>query len=221
MAETSVIIPVLNGERYVRAAVGSVLEQLAAHDEVLVIDDGSTDRTHALVEGCDPRVRVLTGPGHGPSGARNLGIANATGSLVAFLDHDDLWPEGRHTALRELMIAHPAIDAAVGRLRVRFEGDAGEGAVPRYAAWDGSHAPSMIGSCLYRRTLLTRLGGFNEALKRGEDSEFHARLLSAGAVYHMVDNDALIYRRHGGNVTHVPIDFGAFALQLVRVRRGL
>ena len=221
MAETSVIIPVLNGEKYVRAAVDSVLVQLAADDEVLVIDDGSTDGTCALVEGCDPRIHVLCGRGHGPSGARNLGIANATGSLLAFLDHDDLWPEGRHAALRALMIAHPAIDAAFGRLRVRFESDAGEGSVRRYAAWDGQHAPSMIGSYLYRRALLERLGGFNEALKRGEDSEFYARLLSAGAVLNVVDHDALIYRRHGGNVTHMPIDFDAFALQLVRTRRGL
>ncbi len=221
MAETSVIIPVLNGESYIRAAVDSVLVQLAADDEVLVIDDGSTDRTRALVEGCDPRVRMLDGPGHGPSGARNLGMAHSTGSLVAFLDHDDLWPQGRHAALREVMIAHPAIDASVGRLRVRVESDAGGRASPIYAAWDRSHKPSMVSSCLYRRTLLQRVGGFNEALKRGEDSEFHVRLLRASAVFHMVDQDALVYRRHGRNVTHAPIDFGAFALKLVRARRGL
>jgi glycosyltransferase involved in cell wall biosynthesis len=220
MAETSVIIPVLNGEDHLRAAVDSVLAQLAADDEVLVIDDGSTDRTLALMAGCDPRLRVLTGPGRGPSAARNLGIAQATGSLLAFLDHDDLWPEGRHAALRESMLAHPASDAAVGRLRLRVDSDAGAAAGPRYAAWDGSFAPSMIGSCLYRRALLSRVGGFNEALKRGEDSEFLARLIGAGALFHRVDHDALVYRRHAGNLTHAAIDFSAFALQLVRARRG-
>jgi len=221
MVETTVIIPVLNGEKYVRAAVDSVLAQVAIDDEVLVIDDGSTDSTLALLKSFDQRVRVLRGPRHGPSGARNFGLAHTTGKLVAFLDHDDIWPVGRHAALRKLMLIHPDIDVAVGRLRILFESDAGGLAMQSYAAWDGSHSPSMIGSCLYRRSLLARAGGFNETLKRGEDTDLYVRLIREGAVFLQADHDALVYRRHGENVTMRAVDFGALAIQLARARRGL
>jgi glycosyltransferase involved in cell wall biosynthesis len=220
MAETSVIIPVLNGQDYIREALESVLTQLSLDDEVLVIDDGSSDETWDLVESFDRRVRIFRGPGKGPSAARNLGLTRSSGSLVAFLDHDDIWPAGRHAALVGTLRSSPNIDVAVGRLRVRVETVADPAENQRYLAWDGSYAPSMIGSCLYLRRILIEVSGFNEKLTRGEDSDLFVRLVRRGAVIKNADCEALVYRRHGKNMTNAPLEFSALAFQLVRARRG-
>lgn len=220
MAETSVIIPVLNGQDYIREALESVLTQLSLDDEVLVVDDGSYDETWGLVESFDRRVLILRGPGKGPSAARNVGLARSSGSLIAFLDHDDIWPAGRHAALVGTLRSGPKIDVAVGRLRVRVEIGANSTEQKRYLAWDGSYAPSMIGSCIYLKRTLIEVSGFNEQLTRGEDSDLFVRLVRRGAVFKHADCDALIYRRHGKNMTNNPLEFSSLAFQLVRARRG-
>jgi O-antigen/teichoic acid export membrane protein len=88
----SVIIPVHNGEAHVGDAVRSVLNQTYADLEVLVVDDGSSDGTADVVTRFqDPRVRLLRQEQRGVAGARNSGLREASGELVAFLDHDDVW----------------------------------------------------------------------------------------------------------------------------------
>lgn len=88
----SVIIPLYNKERWIRRALDSVANQWFADFEVLVVDDGSTDGgTQVVANYGDRRLRLITQPNAGPGAARNLGIAEAKGDLVAFLDADDEW----------------------------------------------------------------------------------------------------------------------------------
>ena len=197
--ETSVIIPVLNGAVFVNDAVASVLSELASDDEVLVVDDGSTDATRAVLHRADPRVALLEGPGRGPSAARNVGLARARGDFIAFLDHDDLWPAGRHQALRAALRGGESVDAAAGRVLIRIEatGDAGD-----YRRLHGRHAPSLLPCCLYRRGLIERAGRFADDLRYGEDLDYHFRLVEAGMRLVLCDHDSLIYRRHAGNATN-------------------
>jgi len=210
--QTSVVIAVRNGERFVRAAVDSVLAQLGEGDELLVVDDASTDATRACLPTADARVRLLEARGEGPSAARNLGIAQARGEFIAFLDHDDLWPEGRHAALLATLLAQPAADAAAGRIRILVEAD---GRMGVYRHIDGRHGPSVPSSCLYRRGIIERAGHFPEDMRRGEDVDFHLRLLEAGMEIAYCEADSLVYRRHGGNASNAaPVD-GKQLLDLV------
>ncbi len=213
--QTSVIIAVRNGERFIRDAVDSVLTQLAADDELLVVDDGSTDGTCDRLPGDDRRLRLIAGPGRGPSAARNLGLAASRGSLIALLDHDDLWPAGRHQQLRNLLAADPQLDAVAGWIEVRVEPG---GRLGHCGAFQGRHGPSLPWSCLYRRHLIERVGGFDESLRYGEDSDYHARLCEAGMRLGFSDACSLIYRRHAGNATNQMPDHGNQALELVRRR---
>jgi glycosyltransferase involved in cell wall biosynthesis len=91
----SVIIPVYNGERYLAAAIQSVLEQTLPPDEIIVVDDGSTDGTAAIVTGlagASPLpIHYIHQQNQGPSAARNRGLRAARSGLVAFLDADDIW----------------------------------------------------------------------------------------------------------------------------------
>ncbi len=99
MAETiSVIIPAYNAEKYIRAAIQSVLDQTHPVHEIIIVDDGSTDGTRQAVEelqktgGADaPAIRYIYQQNQGPAVARNTGITAATGGYIAFLDSDDTW----------------------------------------------------------------------------------------------------------------------------------
>lgn len=100
MVTFSVIIPCYNAERYIADTLESALLQRYLPLEVLVIDDGSTDRTAEIVQLCaqqDERVRLLftPAPSGGPSVPRNIGISAARGDYVALLDADDLWSENK------------------------------------------------------------------------------------------------------------------------------
>jgi glycosyltransferase involved in cell wall biosynthesis len=87
---TSVIMPVHNGAAHITEAMASALAQLAQTDELIVVDDHSSDRTLSVVAAmAEPRVRVLSTPRRGVSAARNVGLAAARGEFIAFLDHDD------------------------------------------------------------------------------------------------------------------------------------
>jgi len=120
--ETSVIIPVRNGARFVAEAIASVLMQLGDGDEVLAIDDGSTDETPLiLAKVVHPGLRLLSGGGRGVSAARNMGFAASRGEFIAFLDHDDIWPAGRHGTLTTALRQYEDLDAAFGRIARRFE----------------------------------------------------------------------------------------------------
>jgi glycosyltransferase involved in cell wall biosynthesis len=87
----SVILPVFNGERFIGRAVEQVLAQSYRPLELIVVDDGSTDRTADVLRDVGNEVRVLKQVNQGAYAARNLGLANARGELIAFLDADDAW----------------------------------------------------------------------------------------------------------------------------------
>lgn len=91
MPQFSVIMPAFNRERLIVEALDSVLAQTHTDFEIIVIDDGSTDRTVDVVRGYGGKVRLLEQANAGPGAARNMGIREATGDYVTFLDSDDCW----------------------------------------------------------------------------------------------------------------------------------
>jgi glycosyltransferase involved in cell wall biosynthesis len=105
----SVVLPVYNKERYVGRAIASVLAQTCSDFEILAVCDPSTDNSLAEVEAVsDPRIRVFRRPKAGVGGyaARNLGIVEAKGEWIAFLDADDEWLPGHLSSLRTLIDEH-------------------------------------------------------------------------------------------------------------------
>ncbi len=103
----SVVMPAYNAARYIREAIDSVLQQQVQDLELIVVDDGSTDETAEIAAEAataDPRVRIVRQPNSGkPAIARNRGIRESRGEIIAFLDADDVWrPEKLETCLRVL-----------------------------------------------------------------------------------------------------------------------
>lgn len=89
----SVIIPVFNGELYLAEAIESVLSQSYQPYEIIVIDDGSTDKSQTIIKRYFPKINYLHQENKGTAAARNLGINSAKGNFFAFLDQDDLWEQ--------------------------------------------------------------------------------------------------------------------------------
>src|SRR5579862_4509076 len=107
----TVLIDTYNHERFIERAIGSVLEQdMPMNDvEILVVDDGSTDRTPDLVRQFEPRVRLLRKANGGQASAFNAGIPQCCGEIIAFLDGDDWWAPGKLRRVVDLMEADPSL----------------------------------------------------------------------------------------------------------------
>ena len=105
------LIDTYNHESFIAEAINSVLEQdfQASQTEILVVDDGSSDRTPDIVRKFAPRVRLLCKANGGQASAFNAGIREARGEIVAFLDGDDWWAPGKLSAIAQAFAANPAV----------------------------------------------------------------------------------------------------------------
>lgn len=195
----SVVMPAFNGEKYIALAIESGLNQLADNDELIVVDNASTDATAPIVKAIhDPRIKYLYEPKRGAAAARNKAFRHMQGALVAFLDCDDLWPDGRQQGLMRCLEENPAIDAAYGRFRMMLDG----GIDQRLAQLDGVITPVLsLSSFLFRRSILEKAGEMDETLLAGEDTDYLLRLQEAGMRAMTWDGDVAIYRRHETNTT--------------------
>lgn len=109
MSKVSVIIPAFNCEAFIDEAVESVLQQTLQPDEIIVVDDGSTDSTAERLQKYRSVLRYIHQENKGPSAARNVGISNASGEYIAFLDNDDVWLPRKLAAQVDAMRRHPEV----------------------------------------------------------------------------------------------------------------
>lgn len=196
----SVIIPVFNGERFLREAVQSVLDQNYAPLEIIVVDDGSTDGTAAVARNLADTVRYLHQANQGPAAARNRGIEHAKGSLLAFADTDDLWPAGKLALQLPYLTRDPTIEIVLGRIQqvrlsetVQGHTHAEEFADPAFSV--------NLGSAIIRKSVFERVGLFDETMRYSEDVDWFMRAREAGAAIVTIDAVTLFYRQHEQNMT--------------------
>jgi glycosyltransferase involved in cell wall biosynthesis len=170
-------MPCFNAEAHVAEAVASVLGQTHADIELIVVNDGSTDGTLRMLSSIrDSRIKVISQQNRGVSAARNRGLAEATGSLVAFLDSDDGWrPDCLEKLYRELSPEPDAVLAYCGWQNVGLPGGRGEPYIPEDYEAEGKleHllrcCPWPIHAALARREALEEAGGFDERRTQAED----------------------------------------------------
>jgi hypothetical protein len=111
ISRVSVLIDTYNHEHFIERAITSVLQQDLPMDgvEILVVDDGSTDRTPEIVHRFEPRVRLIRKANGGQASAFNVGIPECRGEIISFLDGDDWWAPGKLRRVVELMFADPSL----------------------------------------------------------------------------------------------------------------
>jgi hypothetical protein len=202
----SVVIPTCNRASLLPAALASVFAQEHPAREVIVVDDGSTDGTGALLQQFAGRVTVLRQQNRGPAAARNLGIAEASGDYVAFLDSDDLWFPWTLATYRRAIEAnqHPALVAGA---HVDFA-DAPPALTPAEFrhTWFPDYLASAehkvwIGTCgaAVRADALRLVGGFADHAFNAEDSDLWLRLGVQPGFVQVHAPTVFAYRRHGGS----------------------
>jgi glycosyltransferase involved in cell wall biosynthesis len=214
----SVIIPCFNADRFVGEAIRSVLAQSRPADEIIVVDDGSTDGSAAQVARYADKVRQIRQHNAGPAAARNAGVAAARHDLIAFLDADDLWPV-TSVAARMTALERQGGDIVFGAVRALIDT---AGNPPSLGApMEGRLAGSMI----VRRKVLDRLGGFDESMRSAEVIDLAVRARAAGFST-CATPDLVLYRRiHGANLMLRHQDASADVLRVLRrsveMKRGV
>ncbi len=183
----SVIIPAHNAQDTVADAVRSALGQRNAWLEVIVIDDGSRDRTHeaALAAGAgDKRLTVLRQEQAGPSAARNAGARAAKGAAFAFLDADDRWDRDLLCAHFDIMQYSPGVGASFGRVQFFDEAMTQPGSTSPYrdrlsaAQVMGENPICTTSNLVILREAFHQAGPFDTTLMRAEDQEWLLRMLA-------------------------------------------
>lgn len=200
----SVVIPAYNAAWCVRRAIDSVLAQDYRDYELIVVNDGSTDDTAAVLTGYGDAIRVVHQANAGLSSARNAGIGAARGEFVAFLDADDWWLPNKLTRQVALMRQRPELGFSSTAARVE-DPDGKLVNIWACARWQGSFLAHLFGSnadvagsgsaVIARRTLFDQTGGFDETLRSLEDIDMWMRLAAVSDYACLEEPLAVILRR--------------------------
>lgn len=182
----SVVTPAWNAEHFIGATLSTALSQTFRNIEVIVIDDGSRDKTASVVRramAADPRIRLVEQKNTGLAGARNRGIREARGDFIAFLDHDDLWHPDKLALQVALLDSHPlaglascysaVIDEDHRCLGWRLGGDANGSVYHEILVWDMISGGSVA---LVRREVFDVVGMFDESLPMRSDWDMWIRI---------------------------------------------
>lgn len=211
----SVIVPVYNCKKYLRAAVKSVLKEGFPGLEVLVIDDGSTDGSLQEISDLSVR-RIVLSKNSGQACAQNIGVANSKGRFVAFLDADDLFAKDSIKWRFEWLLDNTDEMLVAGRMAGvinsdgKFLGSYQEVLNPHYRRppsfitenylRSGGEFPSQTWLMCFHKQLLQMVGPFDETLKCAHDNDYFYRILKRTAIP-FVDRPVVYYRLHQDNLS--------------------
>jgi glycosyltransferase involved in cell wall biosynthesis len=206
---TSVVIPVRNGARHLAEAVASVRAQTAPVTEVIIVDDGSTDDTPAVIAAL-PGVRALRQEPAGAAAARNRGAEAATGKWLAFLDADDLWTPDKIARQFAWLAAHPETDVVFGH-GANFITE------PEGARREEPPRPAYLpGAALLRRAFFLERARFETERGVSEAIAWYLRLCAGGARIGVLPELVLRRRVHDANSRRQGDGGRATDLKLVR-----
>jgi glycosyltransferase involved in cell wall biosynthesis len=205
----SVVMPVYNGDPYLRDAVESILAQSLTDLELVVVDDGSTDRTPEILEELaarDSRIALHRQANQGSVAALNAGIAAASGELIARLDADDVALPDRLEHQLGFLREHPEVAMVGGQVRI-IDGSGRAVADARYPTGDAEirgaferSTPFVHSAVTMRRTALERAGGYRPEFNLAEDLDLWLRIAEVGAVANL-DRLVVEYRIHENQVS--------------------
>ena len=220
------LVDTYNHERYIEEALASVLEQglPAAELEIVVVDDGSTDRTASIVEKFAPRVKLVRKKNGGQASAFNAGFGQARGEIVAILDGDDWWAQGKLAAVAEVLEKNREV-AAVGHGYYRYDEETNETKVRAPAARQllslatpettRAAIPAwgylLMGALTVRRKVLERITPLPEEMVFMADTAIQAAAMAMGTL--VLPEPLFYYRYHAQNL------YAIDAKDVARLRR--
>lgn len=192
----SVIIPVYNSEKYITKAINSVLAQVYEPLEIIVIDDGSTDRSAQVIKSFDPPVQYHHQPNSGAGAARNWGVELARGDFLAFLDADDLWADNKLARQMQAFEDDPGLDMVFGHIQ-QFHSPELPNEVKQQIKIPAEIVPGQhVGTMLIKREAFQRVGPFRTDWEIGEFIDWYARAEELGLKSLMLPEVVMKRRLH-------------------------
>ncbi len=225
----SVVIPAYNAAWCVARALDSVLAQDFQDFELIVVNDGSTDRTAEVLAGYGERLRIIDKPNGGLSSARNAGIAAAGGRYVAFLDADDWWlphklarQVARMESQQELVFCSTTTLVRTPEGKALPDWRCGEkgGTLLERIFGANAHVAGSGSAVLVRRDALARAGGFDETLRSLEDIDMWMRLAVLGD-YACIDEPLTVVEKRGDSMSGNLEVMRASAITVMKKNRHL
>ena len=192
----SVIVPVYNGEPYLAEALDSVMRQTYRPIELIVVDDGSTDRSAAVAK-ARSAVRYSYQANQGIGAARNSGVTLATGTYLAFLDADDVWMPDKSGRQMEAFESDASLDMVFGHVQQFISPDLPDHLTRAIRCPSHSVPGRLPGAMLVRRDAFRRVGLFSAAI--GEVVDWMLRAQELGLKSRMLHEVVLRRRLHGAN----------------------
>ena len=194
----SVIIPVYNGARFLRAALESVFAQTYPSFEVIVVDDGSSDDSGAIALNF-PEVRYIRQENQGVAAARNHGIEAAQGEFFAFLDQDDVWTPEKLKLQIEHLLNNPELGYTLTHQQYFLEPGTPLPAWFRKELLTSVHTGWVLGTLVVRRTAFEQVGNFATGYSAANDSDWFFRAKAAEIPMAIVAELLLLKRIHEAN----------------------
>jgi glycosyltransferase involved in cell wall biosynthesis len=200
----STIIPVFNGEQYIGHALDSVLAQTLPPDEIVVVDDGSTDNTPDILrryaeQHAKGRMRVISRKNSGTGPALNTAVSAATGDAFAFLDADDLWESNKLEIQRDALLADSDLEAVFGYMQ-QFASPDVDPEISRKFVVPKDPQPGINKiTLLILRTAFERIGPFGVNAHGADFIDWYARANLFGLRFRMLPSVVALRRHHPGN----------------------
>lgn len=211
MPRCSVIIPAYNAEEHVAATINSVLGQTYKDFEIVVVDDGSTDRTSEVLESFGSQIVHVTQPNRGVSAARNTGFQHASGDLLALIDADDLWFPRRLERMVDFLEENPRVGFATSDAYLRHEETPSTQTyykdlvrcpdLPENQAYAIAQHNFVFTMVVIRQHLLQQHGTFDESLAVAEDWDLWIRFILGGEQFGRLDEPLGYYRVRKSGLT--------------------
>lgn len=203
----SIILPTYKGEDFILETIKSVLQQSYSEFEIIVVIDGVTDNTEAVISNIDPRIHIIKQENKGIAGARNTGLEIAQGKYVCFLDHDDIWHVDKLDIQVGLFNELPDVGVVYGEFKPWSGGDydfpqkhlKGTECVEALSGWIYHRLLEtnyvLFSTAIFRKDQLDKVGTFNESLPPADDWDLNVRLSQITKFYKHNDTVTL-YRIH-------------------------
>jgi glycosyltransferase involved in cell wall biosynthesis len=199
----SVLVPAYNAEAYLAETIESVLEQDWEPLELLVVDNGSTDRTYAVAESFGRRVRIISRIHGQPGATRNSGIAAAQGEFLLHLDADDLLTPNSISTRMRYFLEEPALDMVTGKLLCFLSPELSDQERARYVVPLEPQQGHLPGAAIIRAVAFEKFGRLDERLALNACLDWSVRARDEGARIRLIEDVVVKRRIHGKNLSLV------------------
>jgi glycosyltransferase involved in cell wall biosynthesis len=198
----SVVIPAYNAEATVAETLASVLEQTLPPNEIVLVDDGSTDRTAYIASQMSSSLRIERQSSRGAAAALNAGMKLTVGDHLAFVDADDIWERDKLATQAALLEERPDLDGVGGLMRTFLCPSNDADTNKRYRIVDNPEPSWLLGALLLRRRCFEACGSFDENLTVGYSIDWYDRARAVGLVFAMQPSVVFHRRIHPGSLGH-------------------